>query len=47
MPDCTTYPTTARSWVRLPVTTRWLAPGDDLATELDQATAGMAAAVNG
>ena len=44
MPDCTarsTCSTTARSWVRLPVTTRWLTPGDDLATELDRATAGL------
>ena len=36
-----TCPTTSPSWVRLPVPTRWLAYGDDLATELDLSTAGL------
>jgi F420-0:gamma-glutamyl ligase len=40
MPYSTARSTTP-SWDRHPVTTRWLAYGDDLATELDRSTAGL------
>lgn len=41
MPNQTSSPpcSTTSSWLRQPVPTRWLVPGDDLATELDRATA--------
>ena len=41
MPNQTTWApcSMTSSWLRQPVPTRWLGPGDDLATELDRATA--------